>query len=76
MWTVSVEVTSVTAKLNRIETGKISELPVVCWTSLFDVVNVTEPLEMLVCFAVQLEVGLEICLVVTELAQVVASNDY
>ena len=74
--TVGLEVAGVAPEVDRIHARDESELPLVFRTSLVDVVDVTEPLQVLVCFAVQLEVGFEIGAVVAEVTKVVPAYDY
>ena len=73
---VAVELTGVAPQFNRIDTGDETQLPLVGNTALLDVVDMAKSLQVLVCLAVQLEIGLQVSLVVAELAEVVPSNHH
>ena len=73
---VAVELTGIAPQFNRIDTGDETQLPLVGDTTLLDVVDVAKSLQVLVCLAVQLEIGLQVSLVVAELAEVVPSNHH
>jgi len=74
--TVGLKVAGIAAEVNWIDAGDEPELPLVFRTSFFDVIDVTQPLQVLVCFAMQLEVGFEIGSVVAEVTKVVPAYDY
>ena len=75
MWTVAVKLARVASQLDWIDAGDEPKLPFIGRSSLLDVVDMAQTLEMFVGFAVELKVGLEIGLVLTELANEVSSND-
>ena len=72
---VGLELAGVAAEVDRIDARQKPKLPLVFGTSLFDVVDVTQPLKVLVGLAVQLEVGLQVGAVVAKVAEVVAADD-
>ena len=73
--TVGVVITRVTAKLNRVGNIQKLQLPFITGTTLLDVIHVVKTLQMLVCLAMKLEIGLQIGLVAAEFADEVSSND-
>ena len=74
MWTVAVKLARVASQLDWIDAGDEPKLPFIGRSSLLDVVDMAQTLEMFVGFAVQLKVGFEIGFVVAKLAKVIASN--
>ena len=72
---VGLELAGVAPQVNWIDAGQESELPLVVRTSLFNVIDVAETLQMFVGFTVKLKVSFQVGSVVTEVAQVVAAND-
>ena len=72
---VGVIVASIAPQLNWIGDIQELKLPLIGRAPFFDMVHVIQALEMFVGFAVELKVGLEIGLVLTELANEVSSND-
>ena len=72
---VGGEVTGIAFELHRVQGSEEPELPLISNASLFDVVDMAEPLEMLVSLAMQLEVGLQLCSVVAKLTEVIAPKN-
>ena len=68
MKAVGVVVTGITSELNWIGDIQKLQLPFVCWTAFFNVIDMVETLQMLVSLTVKLKVGLQIGLVVAQLA--------
>ena len=73
--TIGNKVTGIAPQLNRVQAGEQSQFPLVGGPTFLDVVHMAKALKMLVSLAMELEVGLEVGLVVTELAEVVAGDD-
>lgn len=67
---VRVVVAGIALQVNRIADGHTFQAPFIAFSALFDVGHQLVLLHMLVCFAVQLEVGLELSGVVAQLALV------
>ena len=65
---VGVVVAGITSELNWIGDIQKLQLPFVCWTAFFNVIDMVETLQMLVSLTVKLKVGLQIGLVVAQLA--------
>jgi len=72
---VGLELARVAAQVDWVDAGQEPELPLVLRSALLDVVDMAEALKMLVSFAVELEVGLQIGAVVAQVTEVVAADD-
>ena len=70
--TVGVVVTGIAPQLNRIGDIQELQLPLIGWPAFLDVIDVVQALEVLVCLAVELKVGLQVGFVTAELANKVA----
>lgn len=71
---VSVVVTGIALQVHWIADGHTFQAPFIAFASFFDVGHKLVLLHMLVCLAVQLEVGLELSGVVAQLALVRVTN--
>ena len=71
---VGIVVTHITSNLHRIRDIDILDLPFCSLLPFFDVVHLLKSLQMLISFAVELKVGLEVGLVLTKFANIRASH--
>ena len=68
MKTIGVIIASITSQLYRIGNIQKFQLPFIGWASFFYVIDMVETLQVLVSLTVKLKVGLQIGLVVAQLA--------
>ena len=74
MYGVGVIVAHITSNLNRIRHIDEFEFPFGLWATFFDVIDMLQSLQMLVRFAVQLEVRFQVGLVRAQFADTTATN--